>query len=108
MKKKYKLLRDKNGVEIDVGDIVRITDNYGVYDAPVIFKDGMFTIDKYEAKQVKNQDGWIKGLQKTFPNENRKHDQVESYGFIVHWGETFAHPLMSYRIKELEVIKKYE
>jgi len=105
---KYKLLRDHKGVEIDVGDIVRITDYYGVYEAPVVFRDGMFTIDKYKAKQVKNVKGWKASLKKTFPNENRTHDQVKSYGFIIHWGESISCPIMTSSLKKIEVMEKCE
>lgn len=87
-------IKDIKGKKINIGDIVRITDFYGVYDAPVEFRDGMFTINPFKAKQVKNSKGWLEGLEKTFPGENKTHDQIESYGFLVHWGETFAEPLM--------------
>jgi hypothetical protein len=104
---KYPKLRDVNGNEIDVGDIVRITDKYyGIYEAPVIFRDGMFTIEKYEAKQIKNSEGWLEGLKKTFPGENKKHDQVKSYGFIIHWGETYCTPLKNNSIIELKKVSK--
>ena len=104
-KEENKIIKDDDGKLIDVGNIVRITDNYGTYDAPVIFKDGMFTIDKFKAVQVKNKDGWFEGLKETFPNQNKKHDQVESYGFLVHWGESFASPIKSYSLKKLKLIK---
>lgn len=101
-------LKDKNGTVVEVGQTVRINDKYyGVYEAPVIFKDGMFTIDKYKARQIKNRDGWLEGLKKTFPNQDKKHNQTESYGFIVSWGEIWAKPLISYSHtpEDLEVMK---
>lgn len=99
-----KYLLDDYGNIIDIGSLVEITDSYGVYSAPVVFKDGMFTIDPYKAKQIKNQDGWLEGLKKTFPNEEKTHDQVDTYGFIVHWGKSVAQPLKSYSLKSLKLI----
>ena len=100
-----KELRDDHGKIIDVGSIVEITDGYGIYTAPVVFKDGMFTINPFEAKQIKNQDGWLESLQKTFPNENKKHDQIKSCGFLVHWGEGIAQPIKRFSLKGLKLIE---
>lgn len=100
-----KEFRDDDGKIIKVGSLVEITDSYGVYSAPVVFRDGMFTIDPFKAEQIKNEDGWIEGLKKTFPNEAKTHDQVRSYGFLVHWGEGIACPIKRHSLKSLKLIK---
>jgi hypothetical protein len=49
-------------------------------------------------------------VKKTFPDQDRKHDQVATTGFLVHWGETYAHPLIdhTHTHDDLEIIKKHD
>lgn len=56
----YTGLLDKNGNKIFEGDILEFNDEYGIWRASVVFERGLFGIDVYNKKQIKNPENWDK------------------------------------------------
>lgn len=81
--KTYSGLFDVNGNEIKVGDRilflrnpVAIRDMDGLWEANVVFMDGVFTIDVYnDVEQVENPENW-----------EMSHDWIDSRGWAVSVG----------------------
>lgn len=68
-------LYDKSGNKIFEGDILRFDDDDGIWQAAVVFERGLFGLDVYHPKQIKNPDGW-----------SMKHDRVHSRWWGCRWG----------------------
>lgn len=68
-------LYDKSGKKIFEGDVLRFDDNDGVWQSSVVFERGLFGLDVYSPKQIKNPDGW-----------DMKHNRVKSRWWGSRWG----------------------
>lgn len=82
----YTGLKDRNDKEIYEGDILEFDDENGVWRASVVFERGLYGLDVYHPKQVKNPDGW-----------DKDYDKVESRGWVVQWGYEETGTAFTYR-----------
>lgn len=71
----YTGLFDKNGKKIFEGNILEFKDEYGIWRSSVVFERGLFGIDVYNKKQVKNPENW-----------NKEYPIVDSRGWGCTWG----------------------
>ena len=77
-------LKDKNGKDIFEGDIVQTASrSYGTWICAINFKYGCFGYNPFLCKQVENRAGWYEHLDKTFPGQNKRYDQVKTTGFAI-------------------------
>lgn len=68
-------LYDKNGNKIFEGDVLEFNDEYGIWRASVVFTRGLFGIDVYNKKQIKNPENW-----------DREYPITQSRGWGCAWG----------------------
>lgn len=68
-------LYDLNGKMIFENDILKFNDEDGIWTAPVVFERGLFGLDVYRVKQIKNPASW-----------NKEYDRVASRGWGCKWG----------------------
>lgn len=89
-------LFDKHGNKIFEGDILEFNDEYGTWCASVVFERGLFGIDVYNPKQIKNPENW-----------DKEYPKIKSRGWGCTWGYEEFGTAFSYR-KPLARITLYD
>lgn len=79
-------LADKNADMICEGDIIRFDDDNGIWQAPVVFERGLFGLDVYHPKQIKNPEDW-----------DKEYDKVDTRWWSTVWGYGEAGTAFTYR-----------